>query len=125
MTVKRKKIITDEKVYSFDLNYCPKLWLDIEPIVHQTGDGKIIIGLIDRLGDGEDILWLSRALYGADFHQKKMTNYSILSFTLNVNLFRYLGFQVGLKNVLGQEYQTFYNYPMPGRMITFDVNYKL
>ena len=66
-----------------------------------------------------------RDLYGADFRENKMANYTLVNLTLDMYVIKSLGFRIAIKNALDKKYQTLYNYPMPGRMMVFDMNYSL
>lgn len=66
-----------------------------------------------------------RDLYGTDYRLKKMQNYTLVNLFATVKPLPSIGLQVGVKNLFDVTYQTMYNYPMPGRIFSADINYFL
>ncbi len=65
-------------------------------------------------------------IYGADYRQTAMDNFTLLNLSALVKPpIPYISFKLALKNILDTEYQTIYGYPMPGRTFMFDLNFNL
>ncbi len=66
-----------------------------------------------------------RDLYGADFRQKPMGNYTLLNLTLQLRILKLISLRIKAKNVFDSRYQSMYGYPMPGRNFSVDMKYSL
>jgi len=71
---------------------------------------------------------LMRAMdvYGADYRKVVMDDYTLLNLSAHVKPpIPYISFKLAVKNILDTEYQTIYGYPMPGRILMFDLHFSL
>ncbi|RKY52002.1 MAG: hypothetical protein DRP89_08355 [Candidatus Neomarinimicrobiota bacterium] len=66
-----------------------------------------------------------RDLYGADFRQNPMNNYTLLNLTLQLRILKSISLRIKARNVLNSRYQSMYGYPMPGRNFFVDMKYAL
>jgi len=66
-----------------------------------------------------------RDLYGADFRKERLPDYTLVNLYSSIHLVKGLGLTLRAKNILDEEYETMFGYPMPGRTFTLDVNYQL
>ena len=64
-------------------------------------------------------------LFGANFRQKPLEDYTILNMFAQLKILPFVGLNFAIKNIFDTQYQTFFDYAMPGRMLTFDVSYSL
>ncbi|HPN33463.1 MAG TPA: TonB-dependent receptor [bacterium] len=56
-----------------------------------------------------------RDLYAADFHKKPMKDYTVMNAHLGLTVVKPLRLGLAVKNVLDATYESYYQYPMPGR----------
>jgi iron complex outermembrane receptor protein len=61
--------------------------------------------------------------YGDNASLRPLQNYTLLDLTATIKAIPFIGLRLGVKNLLDQSYQTYFGYPMPGRMFTFDTSY--
>jgi outer membrane receptor protein involved in Fe transport len=54
-------------------------------------------------------------LYGADFHKQPMSDYTLVNAQVSARVWKPLSLTISVKNLFDETYQTFFNYPMPGR----------
>lgn len=64
-----------------------------------------------------------RDLYGDDFRQKPMDNYTVVNLAARASLFGPIALKTSVKNILNTRYQSMYGYPMPGRTFAVDLGY--
>jgi outer membrane cobalamin receptor len=68
-----------------------------------------------------DCQWVHN-LYGADRHQQKLNDYTVLNATLAYPVWRGIEAQIVMRNLLDTKYETMPGYPMPGFHALFGVN---
>lgn len=54
-----------------------------------------------------------------------MDDYTIMNVSATYQLFRTMGIEIAIKNILDADYQAMYGYPMPGRHLLMDIKYDL
>ncbi len=77
------------------------------------------LGLVDLMAT----VMHAAELYGNDKRQNKLPDYTLINLAVNVVPWRTLGLKLSLKNVLDENYQTIYGYPMPGRTFMTEIFY--
>lgn len=68
-----------------------------------------------------DCQWVHN-LYGADRHQQKLSDYTVLNATLAYPVWRGIEAQIVMRNLLDTKYETMPGYPMPGFHALVGVN---
>lgn len=56
-------------------------------------------------------------LYAADYHMTLMADYTLVNAQASLTIWKPVAVTIAVKNLLDESYQTFLNYPMPGRFI--------
>ncbi len=56
-------------------------------------------------------------LYAADFHKTPMADYTLVHAQASLHIWKPASFTLAVKNLFDESYQTFLNYPMPGRYV--------
>jgi len=99
--------------------------LDLEDETLNTPGRKLTLSAVIRyplLTLGANLVH-ARNLYGANFRSDPMPDYSLLNLTADLNVTGPVGVRLSLKNALDSEYQTLFDYPMPGRRLEADLSY--
>jgi outer membrane cobalamin receptor len=63
-----------------------------------------------------------RDLYGDNFRNNPLKNYSVVNFNFDFKLLHYTTLNFSLKNAFNEQYQSIYGYPMPARMLTAEMS---
>jgi len=62
-------------------------------------------------------------LYGADMRANPLKDYTVVNLIAHAKILHPIGLSLNVENVLDADYQTMLGYPMPGRMLSFDLSY--
>lgn len=69
--------------------------------------------------------WISKDTARPVPNVYEMDDYALVNFQLSRQITNNLGLNVNLNNALDVEYQAMYGYPMPGRLLLFDLSYTI
>ncbi len=106
--------------------------IDLSETVFNIPEKKLIAYMNIALGRFtlSSNLLMVRDLMGADFpgpspapRLHPMADYTVLNLSVQSRLAAFIDCQVSVKNVLDADYQTMFEYPMPGRHFLLDVHY--
>ncbi|MBN2000801.1 TonB-dependent receptor [candidate division KSB1 bacterium] len=100
--------------------------LDLQDETLNSPGKKLTTSIGYRVGRftlGSHVIFI-QDLYGDNNRRLPMGDYTVVDINASVRIVSSLTLHMALKNVLDENYQTLYGYPMPGRMITGDLSYE-